>query len=506
MDDLPLKPGERLLAKSPDIFVKSSRFRTTLTTRRLILSAASDPALPARDLPIESIEALEAGENGQGEPILGVVASTPLGESRRMILAFPAKRGISRENERDRWMRWIEENGKLALGRTPAPAAESPEPGSRENGPGSGDRGIRPPPAIRVPGRSEPRTLGNFIGSYPPVNPSPAKAREREIVLRDTSPPPRILENPGAPSAAPPVPGSPDGQDPVFCVICGNRVPGGAFFCNQCGATVIYPEGRAGCRKWGDVELPGETASLALQWGVPVAPPRQAPGARASPPAWFGRDHPARYASPDGYPAGSGPEPLQKKFGFGPVGNRLAVIAVLVVFAGVLFAAAGGFFGGVLGMYGTTPDDTGGGVPDTILTGTAAEDIPADESTGDIVSPVSESTLTASAKTQGTSASSEGSAVTTADEDIPSTGVYLKVESSGSWDGSYGSAPAIWAVSGEGDRIYSVADASGTVSATFQGDDDSGSDLVLALYKDGQVVSSKKAAGSGGTVTLQASV
>ncbi len=471
---------EDWIVKSPDVFVKAFRFTACLTSSRIVLSDAGNGQGAGRDLPLEMVTGIECSRNGKGEPVLIILTGPSREDPRRLIMTFAERPGFLRQGERDTWVQWIVRYRHLPFPTEPV----VPVPGMPE-------RYGNSPPGSRDPGtRNMDRIVPSFIGlrNEPPEAGPVAPRRDVmrttvDVIVKEdshcepaTGPSPRSANPPDRAGSYSP------GQS-FFCLACGNRVPVGASFCNRCGASLIHPGNEVVRSPW-DPARPGEEPSrLAMQWGVADTHASGA-GQQAVP------------QGPNRVPdcASAFPFAESRIPGAGTVaGKRVAILAGVLITAVILAALLGST------LLASMTGETQGMIP---ASPTVGEDDPATVSpvepeTG-VTSPATGSTLPAASSGSGSSftASDASSAA------VPSTGTYVVVQGSGTWEGSYGAMPAIWAVRGAGEKVYGVGDASdASVSASFRTTGTSGTgDLKVQIYKDGTIVRTGTT-GSDGTVT-----
>ncbi len=467
-----LHMGETVLIRSPDVYVKSFRLTALLTTERIVLSDPYNSAVPDRDLDLRAVVGAEAGETRSGEPVLCVLSRPAMGEVRRLFITFAGQAGSLRTGERDRW---VQEISRTCRRSAPAPAVPDPVDLVGQQA------------ASAIPARA-PEVLAARL---PPVGNTVVGVIVQTVQPGAVAKVPPV--SPPEPVPAPPQP--PAGLESFFCMACGNRVPYGAKYCNRCGATVIPPNNEVVQSPWDPVQPREDPAALAARWGVPVAP--AAPGYPAM-------QAPTAPVPP--YPSGAwgmgpvpGPAPSHPASPF--PARQIATVAVLFVITGVMIAVLAGIIPGN-GIFG---GDNGSvkSLSGSVVSG---------ESLGSTGSSTVEPVSTESSGTQETGTQDSASASTatgsslSSSESIPTTGTYVHVSGTGSWEGTYGAAPAIWAVKGDGDKIYKIDDSAGTgtVGAVFSKDDTTSNDLVVEVYKDGQLIKSGKTASPSGSVTLAA--
>jgi hypothetical protein len=120
-------------------------------------------------------------------------------------------------------------------------------------------------------------------------------------------------------------------------------------------------------------------------------------------------------------------------------------------------------------------------------------------------SPV-QGTVTARPAGTATTTASKGSSIvipTATPVSVPAQGVYVKVSYLGGFSGSYGIAGALVKVQDSGDRLYTVDNATGTVTASFRKlDSSSKHDLSVEIWKDGKAVKIGSNSSSYGDVTI----
>ena len=498
----PVRPGEEWLVKSPDVYVKSRRFTACLTSGRIVLDDPDDARVPGRELPLTTVDGIETGENGNGEPVLRIVARSAEGETRRLIMTFARQPGFNRVGERDTRAQWLARYRNIRPG--PGRPAPSPVPETR---PAPADvaryrkGGYLPREGIDIPEKTPDaaggfRTVPSLIGirdnpqdSLAERQPGQDAAQKKiidAIIRRTASPLATEL-----PPAAIPVrrPNLYANGPSFFCLACGNRVPAGASFCNRCGASLIQP-GTGVVRSPWDPPQPGEDpATLAARWGVPVAPaagsvqqqpvPAGNPNVPSTPPA-------SPEPAPGMRPAQEIPGPTGRYTGF--IARRGAVLAVLVIVAGLFVAMMGGSV--------FTAWNAGTSTMNQVQPGES----PAETETGTLSSAAGSPVQTDSIiQSSGTTSAVPAAASSDA---VPSSGTYVRVAGSGTWEGTYGAIPAIWAVQGSGEKVYAVESTADTpVSAIFQTTGTAGRDLTVEIYRDGTIISSGTA-GSNGTVSL----
>jgi len=88
---------------------------------------------------------------------------------------------------------------------------------------------------------------------------------------------------------------------------------------------------------------------------------------------------------------------------------------------------------------------------------------------------------------------------------VPTTGVYVRISYIGVWKGTYGMPAALQTVDKSGDQFYEIENAKGPVQATFEKlDGSTRHELVVEIYKNGQLLTSGKTSDAFGKVTASA--
>jgi hypothetical protein len=90
---------------------------------------------------------------------------------------------------------------------------------------------------------------------------------------------------------------------------------------------------------------------------------------------------------------------------------------------------------------------------------------------------------------------------------VSGEGVIVKVDYIGSFTGSYGSNGQIQTVKNSGTRVYTIENATGTVTATFKkADATTKHALTVEIYKNGNLLKSGTTTAAYGTVDISATV
>lgn len=87
---------------------------------------------------------------------------------------------------------------------------------------------------------------------------------------------------------------------------------------------------------------------------------------------------------------------------------------------------------------------------------------------------------------------------------VPATGTYVEVDYLGSFSGTYGANGVLEKVQNSGNRVYTVENATGTISAKFQKQDRSTNhDLTVQIWQDGKAVKSDTNSSAYGIVNIK---
>ena len=110
MDDPELSIDEKILLRSQDIFINSIPFEAILTNKRIILTDRTTILLPRREIPLNTLRNTEAAVDAIGDQILRLTIQTGAGRTLQVIFTFPCDIPETRANERDAWLRSLQEN------------------------------------------------------------------------------------------------------------------------------------------------------------------------------------------------------------------------------------------------------------------------------------------------------------------------------------------------------------------------------------------------------------
>ncbi|MHB8163063.1 MAG: zinc ribbon domain-containing protein [Methanoregula sp.] len=498
-----LNSDEPVILQAHNIKVKSVAFEAVLTNKRLILVDSKKGLIPPQEILIATISTVEGGENAIRDPILTLAIFSPGGTARQMILTFPREVSGERRRERDDWLKALKAQVAASVSSPVVPDATS-----------FGQQSSQHPGTVPL---SPPGNYG-----------APAQKKKIEI----TRPTRNIIE---------PIPAIPRPVEtttlPVgsFCSRCGNRVPPESIFCNLCGTKVnaspdqpvdfpavispvsvpipqpVVPQvqvptppafGLNGDRKERMLEDVIHSIEPLIEDSVPrrteAAPlvPRHYPAplpvaetpAVESPAAAQQAEVPAQTPSEEPVPAGAAPTippppvppavptaPPQKKRNFVAIG--VLAIVILAVIGGVFIFA---------NPFGTTPHDTTITPAVTPVVTTATP------------TPVPTPTPTVTIATLTTP-------TPTPEVVIPKNGVWLRVIYDGKFGGTYGTPNSQYPVGEKntGDQLYMVSTVNGPVEASIQKLDGSSDELVLEVYKNGEMMKRASTQAPRGIVEFQ---
>ena len=108
MGDSAFPSDEKILLRTDGVSVKSVQFEGILTDRRIILLDRARNVLPQKDIPLDSIRQVMAGENAIRDPTLTFYVAGKNNETRQMVLTFTREAGGNRARVRDEWVRNLE--------------------------------------------------------------------------------------------------------------------------------------------------------------------------------------------------------------------------------------------------------------------------------------------------------------------------------------------------------------------------------------------------------------
>jgi len=519
MGDPELRSDETVLLRTPGIYVKSIQFEATLTNKRIILVDRTKNLPPPKEIPLATIKEVVGGENAIRDPIIMVTVIARTGETRQIILTFFPTSAGNRLKERDEWVKSLKENVSSTFEqviRRVIPGSDQPR----------GMPGTAASPRIEVAGL--PVQPGSPLDAPAAARPLPKKEIASVHPIR------KIIENvsPATPAGVKESDGSARGPG-TFCNRCGYRVTGSSGFCTRCGSPVIVPVSTTPSAQqipaapaphpavpdyqaqrpiYQEIQapeplirrLPGKEPADPLR-AVPPEPPAQKSASPSYSPLY---DNPpqAVTGTPQPVPAVTAPSqkprtkrliprlfspnelastPLnpasmptaippapQKPRGSRRMPGKIVFIAIGVVILLIIVVAAA-----VL-VY---PKVTGSGsfMPGTKTPSATLPFTPAPS--GTVVIPA-----------------------TTASSGVPATGVYVHISYIGGWNGTYGMPPALQKVTKSGEQFYEIENATGPVEATFEKLDNTRSELVLEIYRNGGLLTSGKTSAGFGKVTVSA--
>lgn len=217
MDDPELYGNERILIRTANVHVKSISFEAILTNKRIIFINRLKNILSQKEIPLVTVQNVEAGENAIRETLITLTVVTNSRERKQMVLTFSRESGGNRAKERNEWIQLINENITPSFEqviRTVNPVIDPVE-----NTP-------LPPQKIRI--------------SRSPLPPTPAARYEpvtKPQPVKTNSETPLSWQAPAAAHA--PVPTAFHVTLGTYCSKCGAKVPEDSGFCDKCGSRII---------------------------------------------------------------------------------------------------------------------------------------------------------------------------------------------------------------------------------------------------------------------------
>ena len=140
MGDPELRSDEKVLVRTPGVYVKSIPFEGILTNKRIILIDRAKNLLPPKEIPLVTIKEVESGENAIRDQIITLSVMAKTGEiAADDPYLLPPGRG-NRIKERDAWTRIIKENASSSFDQVIRNVIPAPEPAPRRTEPAAGPR------------------------------------------------------------------------------------------------------------------------------------------------------------------------------------------------------------------------------------------------------------------------------------------------------------------------------------------------------------------------------
>lgn len=128
MGNTDLYSDESILLETKNVKVKSIPFDAVLTTRRLLLVDSKKNVIPQQNIPLATIRKIESGENAIRDPMVTLSIITETGKTRQMILTFSRQAGGDRKRECDDWIALLKERVALVQPKEVVPEPPAPEP------------------------------------------------------------------------------------------------------------------------------------------------------------------------------------------------------------------------------------------------------------------------------------------------------------------------------------------------------------------------------------------
>ena len=528
MGDPDLHSDEKTLLTTQDVFVKSIPFEAILTNKRIILIDRKKNLIPQKDILLATIGDVVPAENAIRDQTITLSLITSSGETRQLVLTFSRTAGGGRKRERDEWVKSLKELTSSSIQKTIRKVVPSFEPEPRK---------VEAEQKKKVREQTAPRIE---ITSRPGVKKEIEGARPIKTIIDTPNVPPKPIETSSLPIG-------------IFCNRCGNRVPPDSVFCNRCGSRIIPPEEQEKSLEPAvpqvsvESSLPAQKAPVSqperrerpiereiqsieplIEGSVPrmtesppvqplktpePSPPQPAPTDESAsiahaaqsiidavtplttavpeevtpvpgsaPAQTVAQESPARQP-PSGIPpdtrTAAGSPPLKGR-------RTVALLVGIVVIVAVICVAflywnylTGGPVIGPSQTVTPTPAPTTQATPSPKLTPTS----------------VPTATVTSGPATV---------IPTTPQVIIPESGVWIRVTYANTFTGTAGLAGSQQDIGGTGDQFYSVPTSGGIVEASVQKTDGSGAELLVRIYKDGELIQSGSTTSPKGTVEIQA--
>ena len=494
-----LGSDESVILQAHNIKVKSVVFEAVLTNKRLILIDGKKGLIPPQEILIINIRTVDGGENAIRDPLLTFSISSVGGTARQMILTFPRVASGERKRERDDWLK-----------------ALTAQISSIDNYP------VVPDTTVSDQLSSQSTVITPPSPPVSPVASSPKKKIEITRPIRN------IVES--APAMPRPIETTtlPIGS---FCSRCGSRVPPESVFCNRCGTPVVS-----------STDVPAVPPAInspppvVAQFAPSVVPQVQI----ATPPVFgLGGDHkertldevihsiepliedskprssepaplvPRHYPAPSSVVETPAVAPLTEPAALSPLGEpvpadatpstspppipqavpapspkkgKLVTIAALAI---VILVVIGGIaiFSNSLGTTPVTPVITPTITPIPIVITKTATPTP---SPTPAITQIAIQTPTSQPQFA-----------------IPPNGVWVRINYSGKYSGTYGTPGSQATVEDTGDHLYSLSTVDGPVVASIQKMDGSSNTLAIEVYKNGVLSGSDTTKLPKGTIDIQ---
>ena len=219
MDDLELYGNERILIRTANVHVKSISFEAILTNKRIIFVNRAKNILSQKEIPLVTVQNVEAGENAIRDTLITLTVVTNSRERKQMVLTFSRESGGNRAKERNEWIQLINENITPSFEQVVRTVNPGIDPAEKV--------GPVPPKKIMISRSPLPPTP---VTRYePPTKPQPVKSET-----------PLSWQAPALSAAHVPVPKpSPSVTLGTYCSKCGAKVPDDSGFCDKCGSRII---------------------------------------------------------------------------------------------------------------------------------------------------------------------------------------------------------------------------------------------------------------------------
>jgi hypothetical protein len=532
-----LYSDERIVLQAQNVKVKSVVFEVVLTTRRLVLIDSKKGSIPPQEINLATLKDVESGENAIRDPTLTISIITISGNTRQMVLTFSKTSGGERRREAEEWVRALRQNITSTVyhpvTQVPAPKETAPAPAP-----------VVQPPVPQPPVAQPPSPAPHRVDA---ANPPPPKKR-----IEIARPMKKIVE------AAPAIPAPvetislPTGS---FCNRCGSRIPPESSFCNRCGTPVVRDTAVPGAqheepaitwehytpppavpqvqvnpspvfpttseKKDRPIEQvihsiepliedsvprtapaplvpqkqvhhmqPAEVSSPAEQVEAPVPAAETADAGDVKWPVLTTSATPLATAPPAPAPSPAAPPVIPQAGGTQPPSRapRKVPVKLIAIIAVVILAVFGGVYLVMQNQQTPGPEIT---TPTPEITETATP------------SPITTALPTRVMTTVPATAAQQ---MTNPSVPVPSSGVFVKVSTTGKYSGSVGTPGRMRDVEDTGEHFYQISTSTGPVSVSIQKTDGTSTLLVIDVYKDGSLIKHAQTTAPKGLLEFEAAL
>ena len=223
MDDPELYGNERILIRTANVHVKSISFEAILTNKRIILINRVKNILSQKEIPLVTVQGVEAGENAIRDTLITLTVFTNSRERKQMVLTFSRESGGNRAKERNEWVQLINENINPSFEQVVHTVIPGTDPAEKAS----------PVPPKKINIARSPLPQIPTTRYVPATKQQPVKTNS-ETQLSWQAPEPAATHAPVT-TVSPPV------TLGTYCSKCGAMVPDNSVFCDKCGSRIIVP-------------------------------------------------------------------------------------------------------------------------------------------------------------------------------------------------------------------------------------------------------------------------